>query len=43
MIRINLLAADRDKKKKKAVTLQAGQKMTIGCVGYDNQRPAQGH
>ena len=31
MIRINLLAADRDKKKKKAVTLQAGQKMTIGC------------
>ena len=31
MIRINLLAAERDKKKKKAVTLQAGQKMTIGC------------
>jgi len=31
MIRINLLAVDRDKKKKKAVTLQAGQKMTIGC------------
>ena len=31
MIRINLLSAERDKKKKKAVTLQAGQKMTIGC------------
>ncbi len=31
MIRINLLAVDRDKKKKKAVTLQAGQKLTIGC------------
>jgi type IV pilus assembly protein PilN len=31
MIRINLLAVDRDKKKKKAVTLQAGQKMTLGC------------
>ena len=31
MIRINLLAAEHDKKKKKAVTLQAGQKLTIGC------------
>ena len=29
MIRINLLAAERTKKK--AVTLQAGQKLTIGC------------
>jgi type IV pilus assembly protein PilN len=32
MIRINLLAAERDKSKKKAVTLgTAGQKLTIGC------------
>lgn len=32
MIRINLLAAERDKTKKKAVTLgTAGQKLTIGC------------
>jgi type IV pilus assembly protein PilN len=32
MIRINLLAAERDKNKKKAVTLgTTGQKMTIGC------------
>jgi hypothetical protein len=30
MIRINLLAADRATKKK-AVTLQVGQKLTIGC------------
>jgi type IV pilus assembly protein PilN len=33
MIRINLLAAERDKTKKKAVTLgTAGQKLTIGCT-----------
>ncbi|MCU1381439.1 MAG: Fimbrial assembly protein (PilN) [Acidobacteria bacterium] len=32
MIRINLLAAERDKAKKKAVTLgTTGQKMTVGC------------
>jgi type IV pilus assembly protein PilN len=32
MIRINLLAAERDKSKKKAVTFgTAGQKLTIGC------------
>jgi len=32
MIRINLLAAERDRAKKKAVTLgTAGQKLTIGC------------
>src|SRR3954462_11079355 len=32
MIRINLLAAERDKSKKKAVTLgTTGQKLTIGC------------
>jgi type IV pilus assembly protein PilN len=32
MIRINLLAAERDKTKKKAVTLgTVGQKLTIGC------------
>ena len=32
MIRINLLAAERDRNKKKAVTLgTAGQKLTIGC------------
>jgi type IV pilus assembly protein PilN len=32
MIRINLLAAERDRGKKKAVTLgTAGQKLTIGC------------
>ena len=32
MIRINLLAAERDKTKKKAVTLgTTGQKLTIGC------------
>jgi type IV pilus assembly protein PilN len=32
MIRINLLAAERDKSKKKAVTLgTAGQKLTVGC------------
>jgi type IV pilus assembly protein PilN len=32
MIRINLLAADREKSKKKAVILgTAGQKLTIGC------------
>ena len=32
MIRINLLAAERDKSKKKAATLgTAGQKMTVGC------------
>ena len=32
MIRINLLAAERDTSKKKAVTLgTAGQKLTIGC------------
>src|SRR5205085_8975775 len=32
MIRINLLAAEREKSKKKAVTLgTAGQKLTIGC------------
>ena len=32
MIRINLLAAERDKAKKKGVTLgTAGQKLTIGC------------
>ena len=32
MIRINLRAAERDKSKKKAVTLgTAGQKLTIGC------------
>jgi type IV pilus assembly protein PilN len=32
MIRINLLAAERDKTKKKAATLgTAGQKMTVGC------------
>jgi type IV pilus assembly protein PilN len=32
MIRINLLAAERDRAKKKAVTLgTVGQKMTIGC------------
>ena len=33
MIRINLLAAERDKSKKKAVTLgTTGQKLTIGCT-----------
>jgi type IV pilus assembly protein PilN len=32
MIRINLLAAEREKSKKKAVTLgTAGQKLTVGC------------
>jgi type IV pilus assembly protein PilN len=31
MIRINLLAAERERSKKKAITLQAGQKLTIGC------------
>ena len=32
MIRINLLAAEKDRNKKKAVTLgSAGQKLTIGC------------
>ncbi len=32
MIRINLLAAERDKSKKRAVTLgTAGQKLTVGC------------
>jgi type IV pilus assembly protein PilN len=32
MIRINLLAAERDKSKKKAVTFgTAGQKLTVGC------------
>jgi type IV pilus assembly protein PilN len=32
MIRINLLAAERDKSRKKAVTLgTAGQKLTVGC------------
>jgi hypothetical protein len=32
MIRINLLAAERDKSKKKAVTLgTVGQKLTVGC------------
>jgi type IV pilus assembly protein PilN len=32
MIRINLLAAEREKSKKKAVTLgTTGQKMTVGC------------
>ena len=32
MIRINLLAAEREKSKKKAVTLgSAGQKLTVGC------------
>ncbi len=31
MIRINLLAAERATKKKKAVGLQVGQKLTIGC------------
>ena len=32
MIRINLLAAERDRNKKKAVTLgTVGQKLTIGC------------
>ena len=32
MIRINLLAAERDKTKKKAVTLgTTGQKLTVGC------------
>jgi type IV pilus assembly protein PilN len=32
MIRINLLAAERDRNKKKAVTLgSVGQKLTIGC------------
>jgi len=32
MIRINLLAAERDRAKKKAVTLgTVGQKLTIGC------------
>ena len=32
MIRINLLAAERDKAKKKGVTLgTTGQKLTIGC------------
>ncbi len=32
MIRINLLAAERDKTKKKAVTFgTAGQKLTVGC------------
>ena len=32
MIRINLLAAERDRGKKKAVTLgTVGQKLTIGC------------
>jgi type IV pilus assembly protein PilN len=32
MIRINLLAAERDKAKKKAVTFgTAGQKLTVGC------------
>ena len=33
MIRINLLAAERDKSKKKGVTLgTTGQKMTVGCT-----------
>ena len=32
MIRINLLAVERDRNKKKAVTLgTTGQKLTIGC------------
>jgi type IV pilus assembly protein PilN len=31
MIRINLLAAERATKKKAAVVLQTGQKLTIGC------------
>jgi type IV pilus assembly protein PilN len=31
MIRINLLAAERERSKKKAVALQAGQKLTIAC------------
>jgi len=32
MIRINLLAAERKQTKKKAVSLQSGQKLTIGCT-----------
>jgi len=32
MIRINLLAAERKQTKKKAVALQTGQKLTIGCT-----------
>ena len=31
MIRINLLAVERERAKKKAVTFQTGQKLTIGC------------
>lgn len=31
MIRINLLAVERDRAKKMAVTFQAGQKLTVGC------------
>jgi type IV pilus assembly protein PilN len=31
MIRINLLAVERDRGKKKAVTFGTGQKLTIGC------------
>jgi type IV pilus assembly protein PilN len=32
MIRINLLAAERKQTKKKAVSLQSGQKLTIACT-----------
>ena len=31
MIRINLLAVERERTKKKTVTFQTGQKLTIGC------------
>jgi type IV pilus assembly protein PilN len=31
MIRINLLSVERERTKKKAVTVQTGQKVTIGC------------
>ena len=31
MIRINLLAVERDRTRKKAVTFQTGQKLTVGC------------
>jgi type IV pilus assembly protein PilN len=32
MIRINLLAVERERTKKKAVTFQAGQKLTVACT-----------
>ena len=32
MIRINLLAVERERTKKKTVTFQVGQKLTVGCT-----------